>query len=212
MPPSTQPVSSNIVLPPITAFDHPSREAPVYSLNRPSQYQYLPYPPQVPSSASVEPRATYQPGVPNYQASRQIWPSQPYSLPQQARAPPQDHNLLLAQQPQERSNFKEVKRRTKTGCQTCRKRRIKVSSKVCPVVRAQPLELHAMPFLACPCRATLFQFRQFGQFGWFGWFQFPVRFQFQALLVKLNLQASTCQTLLSRICGPRQITQLPPIP
>lgn len=127
MPPSTQPVSSNIVLPPITAFDHPSRDAPVYSLNRPSQYQYLPYPPQVPSSSSVEPRATYQGNLPNYQAARQIWPSQQYSLPQQARAPPQDHNLLLAQQPQERSNFKEVKRRTKTGCQTCRKRRIKVS-------------------------------------------------------------------------------------
>lgn len=125
MPPSTQPVSSNIVLPPITAFDHPSRDAPVYSLNRPSQYQYLPYPPQVPSSSSVEPRATYQGNLPNYQAARQIWPSQQYSLPQQARAPPQDHNLLLAQQPQERSNFKEVKRRTKTGCQTCRKRRIK---------------------------------------------------------------------------------------
>ena len=214
MPSSTQPVSSNIVLPPITAFDHPSREAPVYSLNRPAQYQYLPYPPQVPSSASVEPRATYQPGVPNYQASRQIWPSQPYSLPQQARAPPQDHNLLLAQQPQERSNFKEVKRRTKTGCQTCRKRRIKVSSKVCPVVRAQPLELHAMPCLPClPVPGDAVPVSPIWRI-WAGLAgsSSPVRFQFQALRVKLNLQASTCQTLLSRICGPRQITQLPPIP
>jgi hypothetical protein len=124
------------VLPPITAFDHQSREAPVYNLNRPSQYQYLPYPPQVPSSSSIEPRATYQPGVPNYQASRQIWPSQQYALPQQARGPPQDHNLLLAQQPQERSNFKEVKRRTKTGCQTCRKRRIKVSASMREITAA----------------------------------------------------------------------------
>jgi hypothetical protein len=130
MSPNSQPVSSSIVLPPITAFDHPVPEAPVYNLNRHSQHQhhYLPYPPQVPSSSSVEPRATYQPGPGPYQPTRQIWPNQQYTLPQQARAPPQDHNLLLAQQPQERSNFKEVKRRTKTGCQTCRKRRIKVSA------------------------------------------------------------------------------------
>lgn len=128
MPPSTPPVSSPIVLPPITAFDQPSRDAPVYGLNRAPQYHYLPYPPQVPSSASADTRAPYQPGPPIYQPPpRQVWPSQPYSLPQQARAPPQDHNLLLAQPPAERSNFKEVKRRTKTGCQTCRKRRIKVS-------------------------------------------------------------------------------------
>lgn len=177
MPPSTQPVSSNIVLPPITAFDHPSREAPVYSLNRPPQYQYLPYPPQVPSSASIEPRATYQPGVPNYQTSRQIWPSQPYSLPQQARAPPQDHNLLLAQQPQERSNFKEVKRRTKTGCQTCRKRRIKVSFQGMPGYSSPTVGAawHVMLsrlicFLPClsvpgdavPVSPSFVQFRQFG--------------------------------------------------
>jgi hypothetical protein len=142
-PPSTQPASSNIVLPPITAFDHPSRDAPVYNLGRPSQYHYLPYPPQVPSSSSVEPRATYQPGPTSYQPARQIWPSQQYSLPQQARAPPQDHNLLLAQQPQERSNFKEVKRRTKTGCQTCRKRRIKVS------LPLSKTESHRALFEAC---------------------------------------------------------------
>jgi hypothetical protein len=158
MPPSTQPVSSNIVLPPITAFDHPSREAPVYNLNRPSQYQYLPYPPQVPSSSSGEPRATYQPGVPNYQPSRQIWPSQQYSLPQQARGPPQDHNLLLAQQPQERSNFKEVKRRTKTGCQTCRKRRIKVSCGRITLLSVL-LVLHNMPYRPTLVHSLLFQAR-----------------------------------------------------
>ncbi len=129
-PASMQPLASPISLPPISSIDF---RVPAAHQSPPDVIQPLPLPPPPPR---------HLPPLSYYNGGRQI-PQEPQYVQQQSfyrnmQAPSQyafgpgtrvplpsttDPSLMVAPA---RHKTKEVKRRTKTGCLTCRKRRIKV--------------------------------------------------------------------------------------
>ena len=132
LPPST----ASISLPPISSIDFHTHLAHRYE---PEVVQPLPPPP--PSQPRVLPRLPYPyaartgpPPVPpppmplEYMHVRPIYPGIPSPYQQMPGRMPlpstTDPSLIVAPT---RHKAKEVKRRTKSGCLTCRKRRIKVS-------------------------------------------------------------------------------------
>ncbi|EXJ86222.1 hypothetical protein A1O1_06592, partial [Capronia coronata CBS 617.96] len=131
---STAPIS----LPPISSIDFHAHVA-----HRSSPEVVQPLPPPPPAAPRVLPPLPYPyaarpappppppppPRIPHdYLHARPIYPGIPSSYqPMPARIPlpsTTDPHLIVAPT---RHKAKEVKRRTKTGCLTCRKRRIKVS-------------------------------------------------------------------------------------
>lgn len=124
-----QPSSASISLPPISSIDFHSQQA---HHNPPDVLQ-----PQPPRQLPPLPQQQYYNGMrsipqePQYvQQQRAIYPGMQVGHPygySSTRIPlpsTADPNLIVTHQ---RHKAKEVKRRTKTGCMTCRKRRIKVS-------------------------------------------------------------------------------------
>ena len=133
-----QPGSASISLPPISSIDfrtHQAHHAP------PEVLQPMP-PSQPPRQLPPLPHqqqhyyngARTIPHQPEYVQQRAIYPGMQVASPYQlvsSRIPlpsTTDPNLIVAPA---RHKTKEVKRRTKTGCLTCRKRRIKVRECVC---------------------------------------------------------------------------------
>ena len=130
--------TASISLPPISSIDfhthvaHGSESEVVQPLPPPPPGQQrvlppLPYPYAGPQPSMVAPLMPH-----DYMQARPIYPGiiSPYQQHMQGRMPlplTTDPNLIVAPT---RHKAKEVKRRTKTGCLTCRKRRIKVSSAV----------------------------------------------------------------------------------
>ncbi|OAL37022.1 hypothetical protein AYO20_03791 [Fonsecaea nubica] len=129
---STAPIS----LPPISSIDFHTQVA-----HRPEPEVVQPLPPPPPAPQRVLPPLPYPysvrpapapvppPPVPHeYMQSRPIYPGIPSPYQQMPGRMPlpstTDPNLIVATP---RHKAKEVKRRTKTGCLTCRKRRIKSS-------------------------------------------------------------------------------------
>ncbi|KIW95225.1 uncharacterized protein Z519_03809 [Cladophialophora bantiana CBS 173.52] len=127
---STAPIS----LPPISSIDFHTQVA-----HRPEPEVVQPLPPPPPAQQRVLPPLPYPyavrpapapgpppPGPPEYVQSRPIYPGIPSPYQQMPGRMPlpstTDPNLIVAPP---RHKAKEVKRRTKTGCLTCRKRRIK---------------------------------------------------------------------------------------
>ena len=125
-----QPSTASISLPPISSIDfhsQPAHHAPPDVLQ-----------PQPPRQLPPLPHQHYYNGVrsmhqePQYvqQQQRAIYPGMqigtPYGYAQTRMPLPSTADPSLIVQPV-RAKTKEVKRRTKTGCMTCRKRRIKVS-------------------------------------------------------------------------------------
>lgn len=126
-----QPSSASISLPPISSIDFRVQQA---HHSPPEVVQPLP-PPPPPPPRHLPPLGYYNGGrqIPQepqyvqqqpYYRSMQVAP--PYTFGPGTRVPlpsTTDPSLLVAPA---RHKTKEVKRRTKTGCLTCRKRRIKV--------------------------------------------------------------------------------------
>lgn len=130
---SMQPSSASISLPPISSIDFRVQHA---HHSPPEVVQPLP-PPPPPPPRYLPPIGYHNggrqiPQEPQYVQQRHIYtgmqvPS-PYAFGPGTRVPlpsTTDPSLIVAPA---RHKTKEVKRRTKTGCLTCRKRRIKVSS------------------------------------------------------------------------------------
>lgn len=132
-----QPSTASISLPPISSIDfHPQ----LAHRSSPEVMQPLPPPPPAPPrvlpplpypyAARPAPPPPPPPHIPHdyIQAARPLYPGIPPNYqPMPGRMPlpsTTDTNLIVAPT---RHKAKEVKRRTKTGCLTCRKRRIKVS-------------------------------------------------------------------------------------
>jgi hypothetical protein len=130
-----QPMTASISLPPISSIDFHAQA----QQSSPEVVQPLPPPP--PAAPRVLPPLPYpyavRPGPPppppnmphDYMHARPLYPGipSPYQhIPGRMPLPSTaDPNLIVAPT---RHKAKEVKRRTKTGCLTCRKRRIKVST------------------------------------------------------------------------------------
>lgn len=133
-------MSASISLPPISSIDFHAQ-----TVQRSSPEVVQPLPPPPPAAPRVLPPLPYpyavRPAPPlpppplghEYMQARPIYPGlhsnlhSPYQ-PMHGRMPlpsTTDPNLIVAPT---RHKAKEVKRRTKTGCLTCRKRRIKVST------------------------------------------------------------------------------------
>ena len=135
---SLQPLSASISLPPISSIDFHAQ-----TVQRSSPEVIQPLPPPPPAAPRVLPPLPYpspyavRPAPPphpshmahEYMHARPIYPGipSPYQpMPGRMALPSTtDPNLIVAPT---RHKAKEVKRRTKTGCLTCRKRRIKVST------------------------------------------------------------------------------------
>ena len=129
-PASTQPSPSSISLPPISSIDFRVQAA---HHSPPEVVQPLPPPP--PPPRHLPPLSYYNSGrqipqEPQYVQQqafyRNMQPPSPYNFGPGTRIPlpsTADPSLMVAPA---RHKTKEVKRRTKTGCLTCRKRRIKV--------------------------------------------------------------------------------------
>ena len=108
-------------LPPISSMDS-YRQQLVHS--PPNEYHTMP-PRHLPAPYSSMPGMSVMPRHDNI-PSRPIYPgATAYQMPpgRMALPPSSDPNLMIAGRAHK---TKEVKRRTKTGCMTCRKRRIKV--------------------------------------------------------------------------------------
>lgn len=131
---SLQPMSASISLPPISSIDFHAQQ-----IQRTSPDVVQPLPPPPPAAPRVLPPLPYPyavrpapppppPMVHDYMHARPIYsgmPSPYHHMPGRMPLPStSDPNLIVAPT---RHKAKEVKRRTKTGCLTCRKRRIKVS-------------------------------------------------------------------------------------
>jgi hypothetical protein len=131
-----QPSTASISLPPISSIDFHTQLA---HRSSPEVVQPLPPPPPAPrvlpplpypyARHAAPPPPPPPPSIPHdYMSSRPIYPGLSSSYqPMPVRMPlpsTSDPNLIVAPP---RHKAKEVKRRTKTGCLTCRKRRIKVS-------------------------------------------------------------------------------------
>ena len=126
-----QPGSASISLPPISSIDFRTQQA---HHAPPEVLQPLP-PAQPPRQLPPLPHQHYYnggrviPHQPEYVQQRAIYPGMQVASPYQlvsSRVPlpsTTDPSLIVAPA---RHKTKEVKRRTKTGCLTCRKRRIKV--------------------------------------------------------------------------------------
>jgi len=124
---SLQPAATAISLPPISSIDFHAQTAP----RSPQEISHpLPPPPRQLPPLPYSPYAI-RPGPPQHQEymnARPVYPGVPplYHQMPSTRVPlpsTSDPNLIVAPS---RHKAKEVKRRTKTGCLTCRKRRIKV--------------------------------------------------------------------------------------
>jgi hypothetical protein len=133
-------MSASISLPPISSIDFHAQ-----TVQRSSPEVVQPLPPPPPAAPRVLPPLPYpyavRPAPPppppplghEYMQARPIYPGIPSGIhspyqPMHGRMPlpsTTDPNLIVAPT---RHKAKEVKRRTKTGCLTCRKRRIKVST------------------------------------------------------------------------------------
>lgn len=134
-----QPASGSISLPPISSIEFQSQIA--HHRSSPEVVQPLPPPP--PTAPRVLPPLPYPPygarpamvppppppPVPHgYIDTRPLYPGLPTAyqpMPGRMPLPSSADPSLIVHPP--RHKAKEVKRRTKTGCLTCRKRRIKVS-------------------------------------------------------------------------------------
>lgn len=144
--------TASISLPPISSIDFHTHVA-----HRSSPEVVQPLPPPPPAAPRVLPPLPYpyagRPAPPppppppvlhDYLQARPIYPGIPSNYqPMPARIPlpsTTDRNLIVAPT---RHKAKEVKRRTKTGCLTCRKRRIKVSC------------CAASPFICISCLAHM---------------------------------------------------------
>lgn len=156
-------MSTSISLPPISSIDFNAQT------QRSSPEVVQPLPPPPPAAPRVLPPLPYpyavRPAPPppppplghEYLQARPIYPGIPSGIhspyqPMHGRMPlpsTTDPNLIVAPT---RHKAKEVKRRTKTGCLTCRKRRIKVSTDFvlfysrCSLVRS----LNALSTVAVP--------------------------------------------------------------
>ncbi|ETN36482.1 uncharacterized protein HMPREF1541_08760 [Cyphellophora europaea CBS 101466] len=132
-----QPTSASISLPPISSIDFRTQQAHHAS---PDVLQPMP-PPQPPRQLPPLPHQQHYynggrtiPHQPEYVQQRAIYPGMQVASPYQlvsSRIPlpsTTDPSLIVAAPA--RHKTKEVKRRTKTGCLTCRKRRIKVSREI----------------------------------------------------------------------------------
>jgi hypothetical protein len=136
-----QPASASISLPPISSIDFRTQQAhhappevlqPMPPQQPPRQLPPLPH--QQQQQHYYNGGARTIPHQPEYvHQQRAIYPGMQVGSPYQlvsTRIPlpsTSDPNLIVAPP---RHKTKEVKRRTKTGCLTCRKRRIKVRSKL----------------------------------------------------------------------------------
>lgn len=130
---NAQPAPASIILPPISTIDDFRGRSAHRSPHE--IIQPLPPPPPPPPPRQLPPLPYYHndraiPQQPDYTAHRSIYPELQMPAPYQlvsSRVPlpsTSDPSLMVAPT---RHKTKEVKRRTKTGCLTCRKRRIKVS-------------------------------------------------------------------------------------
>lgn len=146
-----QPPTASISLPPISSIDLHTQLA-----HRSSPEVVQPLPPPPPAAPRVLPPLPYPyaarhapppppppPITHEYLHSRPLYPGMSAAYhPMPARMPlpsSTDPSLIVAPT---RHKTKEVKRRTKTGCLTCRKRRIKVS--LCEVVSAFPFAVFSL--------------------------------------------------------------------
>ena len=145
--------TASISLPPISSIDFHTHLARIAHRSEAEVVQPLPPPPPAPQR--VLPPLPYPyaarpapPPVPpppmhhEYMQARPIYPGipSPYQ-PMPGRMPlpsTTDPSLIVAPT---RHKAKEVKRRTKTGCLTCRKRRIKVSYDSCLLLFSCPCSL-----------------------------------------------------------------------
>lgn len=127
-------MSSSISLPPISTINHSGYQHAIHS--HPS-VQEMPQHATVPPARTLPPLPGYYTPVhtmpqPEYvQQARSMYPGQPYQMmPVGRMALPSsmmDTTGMIGYTPSRHApKAKEVKRRTKTGCMTCRKRRIKV--------------------------------------------------------------------------------------
>ncbi|KAI1629634.1 hypothetical protein EDD37DRAFT_645382 [Exophiala viscosa] len=157
-----QPGSASISLPPISSIEFHTQ-----ILRRSSPEVVQPPPPPPPQAPRVLPPLPYpyaaRPAPPppppphmhhGYIDTRPLYPGIPSSyqpMPGRMPLPSSTDPNLIVHQP--RHKAKEVKRRTKTGCLTCRKRRIKVSlaiflflsiCKVCALEGAVEFDRHLM--------------------------------------------------------------------
>ena len=133
-PASMQPSTSSISLPPISSIDFRVQAA---HHSPPEVVQPLPPPP--PPPRHLPPLSYYNggrqiPQEPQYVQQQSFYRSMqapsPYAFGPGTRVPlpsTTDPSLIVAPT---RHKTKEVKRRTKTGCLTCRKRRIKVRTNI----------------------------------------------------------------------------------
>ncbi|KAJ9636564.1 hypothetical protein H2204_005164, partial [Knufia peltigerae] len=137
-----QPASGSISLPPISSIEFQSQIA--HHRSSPEVVQPLPPPP--PTAPRVLPPLPYPPygarpamvppppppPVPHgYIDTRPLYPGLPTAyqpMPGRMPLPSSADPSLIVHPP--RHKAKEVKRRTKTGCLTCRKRRIKMTGRV----------------------------------------------------------------------------------
>ncbi|KAK2755956.1 hypothetical protein FQN54_005753 [Arachnomyces sp. PD_36] len=122
-PPSQVPPN----LPPIHAVDRPAETVQVQPPQQPPQSQHVPQRPQVPMG---QPMPANPSPVPQMASMNQFYSTSPPNMPphdqmnistMQVAGYQGEQNKLLSGG----RHKKEVKRRTKTGCLTCRKRRIK---------------------------------------------------------------------------------------